>query len=244
MKKRGTNLIVCMLCAALAFTFTVQIRSVKRNNNLKGADQLRAEELQKSLTNETDKNRKLEQQLDQYKRDIDEMRRLMGEDGTISEAVLSQLQNAEVLAGTVAVVGPGVSVMMDDMGGMPAGSADPNQFVIHDSDILQVLNELRDAGAEALSINGQRVLANTEVRCAGNVLSINNERTSAPFEIRAIGDPQKLASGLLMRGGVADTFQQLGIEVKVTQLQQLEVPAYHGGLTFEYAKPSGGGDGS
>ncbi|MFQ8599403.1 MAG: DUF881 domain-containing protein [Oscillospiraceae bacterium] len=140
MKKRGTNLIVCMLCAALAFTFTVQIRSVKRNNNVKGADQLRAEELQKSLTNEADKNKKLEQQLDQYKRDIDEMRRLMGEDGTISEAVLSQLQNAEVLAGTVAVEGPGVSVMMDDMGRLPAGSADPNQFVIHDSDILQVLS--------------------------------------------------------------------------------------------------------
>ena len=64
-------------------------------------------------------------------------------------------------------------------------------YIIHDEDLLRVLNELCAAGAEAISINDQRIVATTEVRCAGPTVSVNNVRSAPPYVIKAIGNPKK-----------------------------------------------------
>ncbi|MCL6559007.1 MAG: DUF881 domain-containing protein, partial [Firmicutes bacterium] len=119
----------------------------------------------------------------------------------------------------------------------------PNLYVLHDEDVLRVLNELRAAGAEVMAINGERLLSTSEVRCIGPTILINKaKRLAAPFVITAIGDPDTMANALKMRGGVIDTLQQFwGIQVSIRKLSQVTVPAYKGSRVFTYARTVGGG---
>jgi len=71
-------------------------------------------------------------------------------------------------------------------------------------DLLKLVNELNAAGAEAIAINDERIIATTEIRNAGNYIVINTNRYSAPFEIKAIGNPDTLEAALKLLGGVAD----------------------------------------
>ncbi|HWQ51560.1 MAG TPA: DUF881 domain-containing protein, partial [Terriglobales bacterium] len=120
---------------------------------------------------------------------------------------------------------------------------DPNYYIIHDTDILSVVNELRDAGAEAIAINGERLIATSEIRCAGSIVSVNNNRYAAPYVITAIGDPDALESALKMRGGVVDQLAPWGIGVGIEKGELIKINGYTGGITFKYATPSEGSEG-
>lgn len=154
--------------------------------------------------------------------------------------IKDELDKTRIVAGLTPVTGPGVSVILDDSKVVRQKNEDPNAFLLHDDDILKVLNELAAAGAEAMSINGQRVIATTEVRCAGPTISVNNTRIAPPIQILAVGDPATLETALRMRGGVLESLSVWGIETKVRRENTLNIPAYKGALQFKYAKPAGG----
>ena len=149
----------------------------------------------------------------------------------VGATLAQELERARMAAGLVSVQGPGVQVVMTE-GSAPAGAGSSVQlaYQIHDSDVLQVLNELRAAGAEAMSINGQRVLATTEVRRSGNVFSINNMPAAPPFTILAVGNPSVLAAALEMRGGIIDAEAVWGIKITVQKESRVVIPAYSGVL--------------
>lgn len=153
------------------------------------------------------------------------------------------LNDLKIKAGEVPLHGPGVLVVVNDSKVTPKAGENPNLYVIHDDDLLRLLNELRAAGAEALSINQERLLDISEVRCAGPTVSVNNTRFSPPYEIRAIGDPKTLESALRLRGGVVETLKFWGITVDVKKKDNLVIPAYKGTRHFEYARPEEGGKG-
>ena len=140
------------------------------------------------------------------------------------------------LACKVAVEGEGVIITMNDSTDTAKNGENQNLYVIHDDDILRVINELRAAGAEAISINGQRLTATSEIRCAGPTLSVNNIRSAAPFEISAIGDKKNLANAVKMRGGVAETLSVWGIALDIKISDKILIPAYNGTTKNLYAK--------
>lgn len=151
-----------------------------------------------------------------------------------------QLDRARILAGVTELRGPGVEVTLNDSKITLKPGENPNLYVLHDEDVLRVLNEIRAAGAEALSLNGERILASTEVRCTGPTIVLNKDkRLAPPYVITAIGDPDTLESSIKMKGGVAETLQFWGIQVGVKKMNQVTVPAYSGGVKFDYAKAAG-----
>jgi uncharacterized protein YlxW (UPF0749 family) len=145
-------------------------------------------------------------------------------------ALVQQLQLARLFAGLTPAFGPGVSVTLDDAQGGQGGD-NPNLFLLHDDDILRVVNELAAAGAEAISVNNQRLVAMSEIRCAGPVISINNTRVAPPIRVQAIGDPATLEAALRMRGGVIEILTAIGIGVRIEGLDLLELPAFTGAVT-------------
>ena len=154
--------------------------------------------------------------------------------------LMEELNFARVLAGVTELSGPGVEVTLNDSNISLKPGENPNLYVLHDEDVLRVLNELRAAGAEAISMNGQRILAGTEVRCTGPTIVLNKDKQLAPpYVISAIGDPSTLESSIKMKGGVAETLQFWGIQVGVKKMSQVTVPAHSGGTKFEYAKADG-----
>lgn len=145
-------------------------------------------------------------------------------------------ERLELLAGTTEVEGQGIEVVLDDSNIPKKANDNPNLYIIHDEDLLRVLNELRAAGAEAISLNDQRIVAMSEVRCAGPTVSVNNVRSAPPYVIKAIGAPKTLTSALRLRGGVVETFEFWGIQVKIKTVENLRVPALKAPRNFEYAK--------
>jgi len=150
----------------------------------------------------------------------------------------SELDAARIQAGAIDVAGPGIEVILNDSSAAVQPGQNPNFYVLHDEDILKVLNELRAAGAEALAINGERVISRTEVRCIGPAILVNKtERLVPPYVITAIGDPETLEASLKMKGGVIDSLRYWGIEVDVKKHPVVVIKAYKGATGFKYARP-------
>ena len=134
--------------------------------------------------------------------------------------------------------GPGVSVLIEDSLKPVQSGENPNLYVIHDEDILRIVNELRAGGAEAIAINDQRLIGTSEIRCSGPTITVNGKVFGAPFTVKAIGDPKTLNSALTMRGGVVDSLKHWGIKVTIKQEEDVAIPAFTGTFREEHMKPN------
>lgn len=223
--RRG-SLSVAFVCMIFGFMLALQFRSTQ---DIQSAlpQQQRTEELTVRLD-------KLQQENEHLRTQVANFTEGSGDDHT-----KALNDNLRLVSGQTAVKGPGIIVVLDDST-KTAKKDDPNLYLIHDEDILKVINELKAAGAEAISINGQRLVANSEIRCAGPTLSVNNVRTAPPFEIRAIGSTKDLVAAINMRGGVADTLKVWGIRLDVQEVPEVQIPAYQSSSQFKYAVATDG----
>ena len=164
-------------------------------------------------------------------------------DENIIDLLSADLRYNKTRSGYTSVEGPGIEITMYDNPNEEIMGFDINDDVIHDVDVLNILNDLKVSGAEAISINGQRVLSSSEIKCAGPVLRINDVRIGTPFVIRAIGDPKVLMASVNAPGTYGDTLKSvyyIGFEPMIKD--KLFIPAYKGRFSFNYAKDKGEGD--
>jgi uncharacterized protein YlxW (UPF0749 family) len=233
--KKKRDIALTLICVLLGFIIALQLRSVTKNNVLQSTENLRADEIQVILNEERARNDTLNQQLQEYKTNLEQYRKEASQSGDYTSVLTKQLEAAEILSGQIAVEGTGVIVTMQESNRVT--SENPMNDVIHDDDILRVINELRGAGAEALSINDERILSISEIRCAGATVSVNNNRYGVPFVIKAIGDPKTLEAALMMRHGTVEVLDSWGIDVTVVKSNRIKINAYSGATSFKYAVP-------
>ena len=234
-----TQIAISIVCLLLAFVITLQFKSVKMNTTNAGLNSQRAEELQVELIKEKEKNSDLLRQIIQYQTDLDAYRREAASSSSSANALLEQLNNAEILAGITELEGKGVVVTLTERAGYKPseGEIANNSDIVHDDDIRLVVSSLLAAGAEGISINGQRIIATTAITCVGPVVQVNFKPVAAPFEIMAIGDSAALESALNMPRGVADVLSSWGIDVTVKKTAKITLPRYDGYVNFKYATP-------
>lgn len=221
--EKGRLSIACV-CMVLGFMLAVQFRTTQ---DIKAATPLQRVEVL------TERLQKLETENDDLRSELQDLKSnaVAGSGEKLSEDML-------MISGGVALEGPGIIVTIDDSakGAQELKKADdPNLYLVHDEDLLKVVNELRAAGAEAISLNGQRLTANSEIRCAGPTVSVNNVRSAPPFEIRAIGNIKDLENAINMRGGVADTLKVWGIHMELASSEKVWIPAYKNAMRYKYA---------
>jgi len=168
----------------------------------------------------------------QLQDDIRKMQVVLGSRSSLTKTQLSVLNgritDLQALAGLTPVTGPGVRVTLSDNPGAASGATGAaGAFlpgIVHDFDVLQVVNELRSAKADAISVNGPRVTGFTPIRCVGPAIYVNFEPVTAPFIIEAIGDPKTLQSALSMPNGIVDNLRNNGpIGVKIAPARNLSM---------------------
>ena len=146
-------------------------------------------------------------------------------------------ESSEV-AGLVAVEGPGVKVTLNDSRlAQPPAGGNVNDLVIHSQDVQAVVNALWRAGAEAMAINGQRLVSTSAVLCVGNTLLLNGTVHSPPYVVSAVGaSKDRFDTDRLVRRlkSDADTF---GLGFSTERSSRLELPAYRGSTKLTYARP-------
>lgn len=177
------------------------------------------------------RSRSLRKQLDALQAQLDALQKGAGTRQLGLADVQQQIDRLDPLAGLTPLTGPGVQVTLRDSPMRHSPTGDPNDLVIHQQDIQAVVNALWAGGAEAVSINGERLTSNSAVRCVGNTLLLHGAVYAPPYTIAAIGDPRSLGTSLATDGLVArfrifvDDFH-LGFDV--VQSARIAMPAFHG----------------
>lgn len=145
------------------------------------------------------------------------------------QALQSQLSSARILAGTTAVEGQGIEFTVTD--GTPPSEADAQSYLTHDWDVRSLVNEMFLSGAEAVSVNGYRIVATSGIFCRGPVITVNGHRMTAPFDFKAIGDAHNMSYGLQMSGGVFSLLEDPQNNLQISPVKtkaKLIIPAYTG----------------
>ncbi|MDI6870251.1 MAG: DUF881 domain-containing protein [Bacillota bacterium] len=232
MNRKKWQVSVSLVCLVLGVLLAVQFRTQSAKERLPAGNS----ELLVRLYNEAKaQEAALAHEVETLRAEL----RQAGEGKSVLRGLNSELRKALLLAGTTKVAGPGIQITLESP---VAGRRQSKEelFLVHDEDLLNVVNELVAAGAEAIAINGERRVALTEIRRAGALISVNNRSTGEPFVIKAIGDPENLLRSLEIRGGVLDSLRAWGINVTVQPVKELLLPAYRPAAAPAAASPGPG----
>jgi len=182
--------------------------------------------------------------VDQMKEEVDSLRKKLTdyEDAAsardkLNEEMNKQLQDFKAAAGLIVVKGPGIQVVLEDSPQRASTVEEQEASIVHDIDILQLINELKAAGAEAISVNGQRVVAMTETRCVGPTVKMNGTSMASPFTVSCIGDPDTLKNALELPMGILETLQALKIKTKIVKKESVLIPPVQTGQKFLLSRP-------
>lgn len=156
-----------------------------------------------------------------------------------SAAQQVEVERLRLTAGLVAMTGPGMRVVLDDSELDQAPTGNVNDLVVHSQDVQAVVNALWKAGAEAVAINGQRLVGTSAVLCVGNTLLLNGTVHSPPYTVVAVGaGRERFESDTLVRRLHAAA-TDFGLRFSVSREDAVEVPGYRGATTMTYARVAG-----
>lgn len=154
----------------------------------------------------------------------------------IEAKLFSDLDFYELAGGFVDVEGPGIEIIIDDgVRDLELGE-NPNDLLVHDADLLEVINDLKDAGAEIISVNGQRILDTSSITCSGYTVRINERFYGKPFEIKAIGDASRMSAALIGPGGYGTLLKEYGLIFKISMVDSVKISGIKDERAFKHAK--------
>lgn len=175
---------------------------------------------------------KLRDKNDEYSDKIDDYEKSYKNEDEILGNVQKEIQYNNMIIGMTPVQGEGVEIVLSDgIDSISDGYADDNLLLVktlHDNDMMEVINELKMAGAEAISVNNQRVILNSEIMCGWAFLSINGVKTPGPFTVKAIGNSTIMNSVLNRTDGYIQLLRNRDIHVSISEEKNIEIPSYNG----------------
>lgn len=227
MKGKYTMIISIGLTALVltAIMFT-QFKTVKQTD-ITAIETMRETELRTELTDWKNKYEEIEQKLVETENKIAEYQSDISNSEKSATILEEELKETENYLGYTKLKGEGIVIKLED-----------NDFkTIERWDLLQLINELKLAGAEAISINDERVVSTTEIATVGTqFILINGNRTPSPFIVKAIGNKKYLESAITIKGGYMDEMKVNEKTVSYSVEEEIEIPAYLGRISFEYAE--------
>lgn len=200
-----------------------------------------ANELRDTVFREKEKNDRYTEKLKEKEQTLTRLREDVTKNNKLSDEQRKKIDNNNTILGLTKVTGKGVQIVLKDgEENKKAGSTlEASQTIVHDVDILEIINVLRNAGAEAISINGHRIIATSPISCIGTVIKINDEKVGAPYVISAIGNPESLESALNIPGGIISILEKFGIKITKEKKDEIKIPEYTGVYKYQYLKAVG-----
>ncbi|MBZ4663846.1 MAG: hypothetical protein JG776_1561 [Caloramator sp.] len=156
---------------------------------------------------------------------------------TILESLKKEYEEAKMLSGMEQVKGPGIEVKVDDA----RRSTYLNDFelwnsIVHDFDLRQLIVDLKNANAEAIEVNGYRVVANTSITCEGPIIMINGNYITPPFTIKAIGDKDALYYAMYNPDSWYKTMELRGLKLNLIKQDEITIKGVNEDIEPKYLK--------
>ena len=216
---------VALACGLLGFVLVAQVRATEAvGERLQGE---REEDLAQILSNLSAEADRLTLEITDQRLTLLALQNAAQGDQVALRTLEQRLEELRILAGVVAAEGEGVAFTIHD----PEGQ-------VRQDLLVDAIQELRDAGAEAMAVNGIRLVVSSAFSVRGGRLVLDGQRLSEPYRIAAIGPAETMAKALAIPGGAIDTLQaREGVRAEVEQLDRLEVPARPEAAPFVFGEP-------
>lgn len=225
----AVTVVVFIVCIVLVSVLLMQFRTVEQTD-LTEIENMREEELRTALAEWKSKYETVESQLQDVNKKIEEYNKIISDNKEASELIKEELTESNILVGKTDVEGEGVIVTISD-----------GEYKVEADDLLDVVNELRYAGAEAISINEIRILPMTDIIDNGDYnnpyIMINTQRTQGPYVVKAIGNKEYLSSILNLKGsGFIDRATVANKNVSLKTDNKVKIPKFNEEMKIEYMK--------
>ncbi|MGH3326881.1 MAG: DUF881 domain-containing protein [Streptomycetales bacterium] len=221
------QLVVAVLLALLGFGLATQVSSGGTDARLRGA---RESDLVQVLDDVSDRADRLSDEARRLEITRDRLQTGTDRTNTALEQARERARALGVLAGSLPANGPGIDFTIIDP-----------QRKVDAATLVDTVNELRDAGSEAVQVDGVRVVASTGFTDAGQGrVGIDGHAAHPPYRFKVIGDPRTLESALGIPGGVLDALHRQGADGVIAQKREIEISALHAAREPEYARPAAG----
>jgi uncharacterized protein YlxW (UPF0749 family) len=239
-KNRKITFILAIISAIIGVMLTIQVRSNLHPVHMESRS---IAELRATLQKELEKHKNLLADISKYNQLYYQYETSLNEDESIS-VMKEELARTRKMAGLVSVEGEGISIRIVDA--VPS-SNDPvadensaaqvaNGYAVDDEDLRWLVNILFANGAQAISINGHRLIATTSIRNVGDTIQVDTKTIQPPYELKALGEPDVLISALKLEG-VEENFQLANKKIVVEKRDKLLVPANTEPRIIQYMKP-------
>ena len=216
------NLLVLLLAVVLGAAIAAQVQLT----NERGLAELSQTDLVRVLDDVSLRSARLDQQVRELEATRDRLKSGTGTSAEALEQAQKRLDTLGILAGTIAAKGPGITLRISDPDNQVTGPV-----------ILDLIQELRDGGAEAIDVGGVRVVASSFVGDSGGEVKIDGTPVARPFVIKAIGDSKTLASAMTIPGGIVESVRQKGANATVMESDSIEITSTHAPTELTHAKP-------
>lgn len=234
MNKKLISLVLGLMCLALTYGICVQIKTVN-NSNSKISQNYEENQLRAEVLKYKEKYDNKFKELENAEKNLEKEREKATSNNEELEQVEENIKKDNKVLGLTEVTGPGVTITLNDSQNLN-NVLNISDALVHDVDVLAVINELKNAGAEAISINDQRLVPTTGITCGGNIIDINDEKVGAPFTIKAIGLPEQLAA-LERPGGYLNLLKEkYSIVAELKREKSITIPKYTGVINFKFAQ--------
>lgn len=215
--------IACFLLVMIIF---MQFKMV-HETDITSIDTMRESELRKELASWKSKYEDVEQKYTEVSEKLKSYKEESNNDLETKKKLEDELSELNLILGKTNVVGPGITITIKD--------GDGDTAKVTAEELLIIVNNLKDAGAEAISVNEKRIVDQSYiVDVSTNFIKANGQRIVPPYVIKAIGNSAYLESALLGNGGYAEELKALGKEVTITSDNKINIPKYDGQMTTKY----------
>lgn len=237
MNKNKIAIILGIVCTILTIAIVIQINTIKRTSSTVSGS---SSELKDEVLKWKEKYDNATINLENAQKELANIRESSSQNDETASAKEKEITLNNNLLGFTNLEGKGIELTVKDDPNAKSENIGPyddiSLHIVHDGDLRSIVNELKNAGAEAISINEQRIVTTTAITCIGNVIKINDEKVSSPFIIKAIGFPESLESALNRGGGYLERLNETGIETTIKKLNKVQINKYNGVINSKYMK--------
>jgi len=235
LKKEWIALILGSVCTVLTVCIFMQIKTVQDMTKEVGSSLRDNGELRDEYVRWKGMSNTLYRKLEALEKDLEKIRGEASKNNQYDIWMEEEIKINNRLLGLTEVKGSGLKITLDDNREINANEVlNINGYLVHEADLLTIVNELFNSGAEAISINGHRVVNTTSIYCDGNIIRINGEKTGVPIVINAIGYPERLDYALTRPGGYLTYMEADGVKVLIEKSDSIKIPKYSGVFKSEY----------
>lgn len=225
-------------CLTLMLVMFMQFKVVKETD-ITAIENMRESELRVELSNWREKYNELNERYEEVSKKISEYQTEKESDEKTAQLLKTELEQLDEAVGKTDVEGEGIEIIITDKGGTEL-SDDQTVRMIDEEDLLIIVNELFGAGAEAISINDERIIAKTDISKLGegdnSFLKVNGHRILSPYYIKAIGNQTYLESAVIGKGGHVDELKDAGHEVTLNKVKKVKINKYADDISTKYIK--------